>query len=81
MDFYKDLFVMFLEKGLVAVAGAFVVASIVLFIVDGVKAGKEHRKRKMWIKIIFTISIIISVLFIIATVLLIAVFIWYMFNS
>jgi asparagine N-glycosylation enzyme membrane subunit Stt3 len=34
----------------------FFFASIILFIVDGIKAKKENRKRRLWIRVIFYIS-------------------------
>ena len=33
----------------------FFFASIILFIVDGIKAKKENRKRRLWIRVIFYI--------------------------
>ena len=34
----------------------FFVGSIILFIVDGIKAKKENRKRRVWITVLFCIS-------------------------
>ncbi len=80
MDFYTDLAVMYLEKGLVFLVSAFVVASYILFIVDLIKAKKEHRKVKLGFKIMLIISLIINALFIIGVVFLVACLVLYMFS-
>ena len=42
-----------------AVTG-FLVLSVVLFIVDGIKAKRQNRKRKTGIKVMFVISIVLA---------------------
>lgn len=41
---------------------AFIALSVVLFIIDGVKAKRQHRKRKAGITVIFVIAMIIAAL-------------------
>ena len=79
MDFYTDYFMMLLEQAAVGVVSILVIASIVLFVIDGIKAKKENRKRKLWITIAFVISLIVLVLFFIGVALLALVLIMYPF--
>ena len=79
MDFYTDYFMMLLEQAAVGVVSILVIASIVLFVIDGIKAKKEKRKRKLWITIAFVISLIVLVLFFIGVALLALVLIMYPF--
>ena len=46
------------ELILVLLFVAFIVGSIVLFIVDGIKAKRESRKRKVWIIAMFIVALI-----------------------
>ena len=80
-SFTSDVLKMYLEQGLVSIGMLFVVASIILFIVDISKAKKENRKVKLWIKIMFIISLILIALLIIGVVLLVAALVWYMMNG
>ena len=41
---------------------AFIALSVVLFIIDGVKAKRQHRKRKAGINVMFVIAMIIAAL-------------------
>lgn len=77
MDFYTDYFMMLLEQAAVGVVSILVIASIVLFVIDGIKAKKENRKRKLWITIAFVISLIITVLFFIGVALMVLALIMY----
>lgn len=79
MDFYTDYFMMLLEQAAVGVVSILVIASIVLFVIDGIKAKKEKRKRKLWITIAFVISLIVLVLFFIGVAFLAAVLLMYPF--
>ena len=79
MDFYTDYFMMLLEQAAVSVVSILVIASIVLFVIDGIKAKKEKRKRKLWITIAFVISLIVLVLFFIGVAFLAAVLLMYPF--
>ena len=81
MDFYTDLASMYLEMGLTFLAFAFVVASIVLFIVDGVKASKEKRKRKKWIMVMFIIAMILNAVFIAGVIFVAVCLLMYMFGA
>lgn len=72
---------MYLEMGLTFLAFAFVVASIVLFIVDGVKASKEKRKRKKWITVMFIIAMILNAVFIAGVIFLAVCLLMYMFGA
>ena len=50
---------------------AFIALSVVLFIIDGVKAKRQHRKRKAGITVMFVIAMIIAALEIIGLVVVI----------
>ena len=72
----KDLFdsiSAFLQIGLMGVASfmeLFREASIALFIIDGIKAKRQHRKRKVGITIMFIISIILDVIVVLVMILI-----------
>ena len=60
-----DLVSMFLQivlMGVMAFVELFMGLSVALFIIDGIKAERQHRKRKVGIKVMFIISIILQVL-------------------
>ena len=59
----------------------FIVLSVVLFITDGIKAKREHRNRKVGVKIMFIISIIILNIFIVAVLLMLAAIIAYALSA
>ncbi len=77
MDVYTDYFMMLLEQAAVGVVSILVIGSIVLFVIDGINAKKENRKRKLWITIAFVISLIITVLFFIGVALIVLALIMY----
>lgn len=77
MDVYTDYFMMLLEQAAVGVVSILVIGSIVLFVIDGINAKKENRKRKLWITIAFVISLIVLVLFFIGVALLVLALIMY----
>ena len=81
MDLISDTFVMLLEMGLSMLAMAYIGASIALFIVDGVKAMRQKRKRKIGITIMFIVAMVLVAVLVIAVMLLIGVIIWYVMNS
>lgn len=68
---------MLLEQAAVGVVSILVIGSIVLFVIDGINAKKENRKRKLWITIAFVISLIITVLFFIGVALIVLALIMY----
>lgn len=68
---------MLLEQAAVGVVSILVIGSMVLFVIDGIKAKKEKRKRKLWITIAFVISLIITVLFFIGVALIVLALIMY----
>ena len=68
---------MLLEQAAVGVVSILVIGSIVLFVIDGINAKKENRKRKLWITIAFVISLIITVLFFIGVVIMVLALIMY----
>ena len=80
-SFLSDSLAMLLEWGLSIAGFGFLVLSIVLFIVDGIKAKRQHRKRKVGITIMFIISIILAVLLCIAVFLIMAMIVGYVINS
>jgi len=77
MDVYTDYFMMLLEQAAVGVVSILVIGSIVLFVIDGINAKKENRKRKLWITIAFVISLIITVLFFIGVAIMVLALIMY----
>ncbi|MBQ2067027.1 MAG: hypothetical protein II496_05850 [Clostridiales bacterium] len=77
MDVYTDYFMMLLEQAAVGVVSILVIGSIVLFVIDGINAKKENRKRKLWITIAFVISLIVLVLFFIGVAILVLALIMY----
>lgn len=79
MDFYTDYFMMLLEQAAVGVVSILVIGSIVLFVIDGINAKKENRKRKLWITIAFVISLIVLVLFFIGVAIMVLALIMYPF--
>ena len=72
VNIVSDYFVMLLEMGLSGLLTAAVVVPVVLFIVDSVKAKREHRKVKTGIKVFFIIGLIIAGLMIIAMIAFVA---------
>ena len=68
---------MLLEQAAVGVVSILVIGSIVLFVIDGINAKKENRKRKLWITIAFVISLIITVLFFIGVAIMVLALIIY----
>lgn len=60
---------------------AFLVVSVILFIVDGIKAKREHRKRKTGIKVMFVIAIFFATIITIAVCVLAAMIFGYIANS
>ena len=60
---------------------AFLVVSVILFIIDGIKAKREHRKRKTGIKVMFVIAIILATIISIAVCTLAAMIFGYIANS
>lgn len=79
MEMLTDLGSLFLMQILGCLMTVFVVASIVLFIIDLSKAGKEKRKVKLWIKIMLIVSILIVAFMTIGILLLTFVIGFYMF--
>lgn len=77
MDFYTDYLMMLLEQAAVGVVSILVIGSIVLFVIDGINAKKENRKRKLWITIAFVISLIVLVLFFIGVAIMVLALIMY----
>ena len=63
-----------------AVTG-FLVLSVVIFIVDGIKAKRQNRKRKTGIKVMFVISIVLATIMAIVLFALVAMIVSYVANS
>ena len=70
MSGLTDTITMYLEMGLTMAVTAFMVLSVVLFIIDGIKAKRQHRKRKAGITIMFIISIILDVIVFLGMILI-----------
>ena len=79
MEILTDLAGIFLMQILGCLMTVFVVASIVLFIIDLSKAGKEKRKVKLWVKIMFIVSMLLVASLTIGVLLLTFVIGFYMF--
>ena len=63
--------------GLSVLVEGFMVLSIVLFIVDGIKAKRQHRRRKVGITVMFILAIIIAVLSFIGVAIILGAIILY----
>ena len=59
---------MVLESGLSTLLTAFIVVSVIRFIIDGVRAKREHRNIKTGIKIMFIIAVILAALLVITVI-------------
>lgn len=70
MSGLTDTITMYLEMGLTMAVTAFMVLSVVMFIIDGIKAKRQHRKRKAGITIMFIISIILDVIVVLGMILI-----------
>lgn len=71
MSSISDMTVMALETGLSTLFTAYIVVSVVRFIIDGVKAKREHRNIKTGIKIMFIIAVILAALLVITVIVFI----------
>ena len=68
-----DVASMFLEivvMGVGSIMELFTPLSVALFIIDGIKAKRQHRKRKVGITIMFIISIILDVIVVLGMILI-----------
>ena len=77
MSGLTDTVTMYLEMGLTLAVTAFMVLSVVLFIIDGIKSKRQHRKRKVGITIMFIISIILDVIMVVSMILIFGAIIMY----
>ena len=77
----SDALAMLLEMGLSLAGMAFLTVSVILFIVDGIKAKREHRKRKTGIEVMFVIAIIFATIIAIAVCVLAAMIVGYVTHS
>ena len=77
----SDTLVTLLTMGLSLGCTAFLVVSVILFIVDGIKAKREHRNRKTGIKVMFVIAIVLATIITIAVCVLAAMIFGYIANS
>ena len=77
----SDTLASLLTMGLSLGCTAFLVVSVILFIVDGIKAKREHRNRKTGIKVMFVIAIILATIISIAVCTLAAMIFGYIANS
>ena len=77
MNMLTETLSTYLAAGLSALVEGFMVLSVVLFIVDGIKAKRQHRRRKVGITVMFIISIIIAVLSFIGVAIILGAIILY----
>ena len=56
------MFLTIVLMGVMTFVELFMGLSVALFIIDGINAERQHRKRKVGIKVMFIISIILQVL-------------------
>ena len=68
MGMFSGYFVMILESALSSLVIAFIAVSIVRFIVDGIKAKRENRKRRRGVKIMFVIAVSLAGLLVLAVI-------------
>ncbi len=69
MNSIFDTAQMYISMALSTAISGFVILSVILFIIDGIKAKRQHRKRKAGITVMFIIAMILEAVFIIAVVL------------
>lgn len=67
--------------GLSVLVEGFMALSIVLFIVDGVKAKRQHRKRKAGITVMFIIAVVIAALSVIGVMFILMAITMYVIGS
>ena len=77
MDVYTDYFMMLLEQAAVGVVLILGIGFIEIFVMDGINAKKENRKRKLWITIAFVISLTVLVPFFIGVAIMVLALIMY----
>ena len=77
MNMLTETLSTYLAAGLSALVEGFMVLSIVLFIVDGIKAKRQHRRRKVGITVMFILAIIIAVLSFIGVAIILGAIILY----
>ena len=68
MSSISDMAVMALETGLSTLFTAYIAVSVIRFIIDGVRAKREHRNIKTGIKIMFIIAVILAALLVITVI-------------
>ena len=73
----SDMLAMLLGMAFSLAGTAFLAVSVILFIVDGIKAKREHRKRKTGIKVMFVIAIFFATIITIAVCVLAAMIFGY----
>ena len=71
MSFVSDYAITLLETGLSTLVMAFIAVSVILFIVDGVKAKREHRKIKTKFKVMFITALTLACIIVIVVILFI----------
>lgn len=69
MNSVLDTAQMYISMAASTALSGFVVLSVILFIIDGIKAKRQQRKRKVGITVMFIIAMILEAVFIIAVVL------------
>ena len=77
MNMLTETLSTYLAAGLSALVEGFMVLSVVLFIVDGIKAKRQHRRRKVGITVMFILAIIIAVLSFIGVAIILGAIILY----
>lgn len=68
MSSISDMAVMALETGLSTLFTAYIAVSVIRFIIDGVRAKREHRNIRTGIKIMFIIAVILAALLVITVI-------------
>ena len=66
MNSILDTAQMYISMAASTALSGFVVLSVILFIIDGIKAKRQHRTRKAGITVMFIISMVLTALMIIA---------------
>ena len=81
MNMLAETLSTYLAAGLSVLVEGFMVLSVVLFIVDGIKAKRQHRRRKVGITVMFILAIFIAVLSFIGVAIILGAIILYVVGA
>ena len=81
MNMLAETLSTYLAAGLSVLVEGFMVLSVVLFIVDGIKAKRQHRRRKVGITVMFILAIFIAVLSFIGVAIILGAIVLYVVGA